>query len=790
MTLEKILTELMTGNLDICYTYRELINQKALEALKEDNKDTDLLSNLILIGNITYNNTDRTLLPIEDGIYDLLVNKLQKLDYNKFECGAKPIIFENSSVTIVDRKAPQELISPITIMSQEERDKFDSSMYNDVLVGYQRELRREDFLCSPITIFASNGSVSKRQRNVAHNHPDLVGTLEKCHFVINADAISANSYDLSNIKIFERDFFGELIQKGFITSTDIYEMIATIKYDGISVEADVNTEVESARTRGDTGMDEASDLTPILGGYQFPRAKKLDKSIGMKFEAIIRYPELQRLNEERGTSYINGRTAIIGLLGSSDAYLYRDYITLVPIQADFGEDVEKPSRAVEIEFLNRYYSTREDLRYTVFRGTTTTLLYNIREFVKEAQDARDWIPFMYDGVVLEFADSTLRNTLGRKRSINQYAMALKFEPLTKETIFRGFTYTVGQNGNITPMIHYDPIEFMGAIHTKSTGSSLARFNKLDLNIGDTIGVKYVNDVMPYVFKLTNKHNADNHMRPKTKAELFPTHCPACGTPLKKSKNGATAKCPNMECPERVVQRMATMVARLGIKDFSVASIEVLGVSNLYELMTMTIDQMEDLGPNNSQKFYTSLQDLCTHPWPDYRVIGAVGFSDLAIETWKKIFNWISLEDLFGMYLDNRTEELRNVIMSIDGCGKAAADTIIEELPYFEPDIRYIIDHHMYIPTKRNTVPAKYHIRFTGFRDRELAEILDAFDYIDCNCDGSVTSKTTHLLVPYEGYSEGNKCKLADKYNIPKISILDFMENPNKYIPELTKIVRV
>ena len=29
-------------------------------------------------------------------------------------------------------------------------------------------------------------------------------------------------------------------------------------------------------------------------------------------------------------------------------------------------------------------------------------------------------------------------------------MAVKFDPLEKQTIFRGYTYEVGKNGNITP----------------------------------------------------------------------------------------------------------------------------------------------------------------------------------------------------------------------------------------------------------------------------------------------------------------------------------------------------
>ena len=38
------------------------------------------------------------------------------------------------------------------------------------------------------------------------------------------------------------------------------------------------------------------------------------------------------------------------------------------------------------------------------------------------------------------------------------------------------------------MIHYNPVEFYGTIHTKSSGHSYERFNNLGLRLGDIITV--------------------------------------------------------------------------------------------------------------------------------------------------------------------------------------------------------------------------------------------------------------------------------------------------------------
>ena len=85
------------------------------------------------------------------------------------------------------------------------------------------------------------------------------------------------------------------------------------------------------------------------------------------------------------------------------------------------------------------------------------------------------MPFMYDGIVVSFMDFNLIQMLGRVNSVNKWQMAIKFETMKKDTVFLGYDYTVGQNGAITPMIYYKPIEFYGCII----------INQLDLHLQDS-----------------------------------------------------------------------------------------------------------------------------------------------------------------------------------------------------------------------------------------------------------------------------------------------------------------
>ena len=809
MTIHEILTEVKNANFKCAYENSNVIFDSIFKIFELDddyirnNKDTlqDLID-IITIGNITYNYSDSDILPIDDGVYDLLVEKLKRIDYSKFTPGAYPMKTQLNNNTYRAKLDTPELQKPFTVMDKEDTKKLEEAFYPSIL-NYTKPIDLRCYLYKPFIIDDPNMYISKRIRTVSHNYPQLVGTLDKCKFVLDAQAKELGVYDESNVAIFERDFMVPLLQDGLINMSDNISMIGTLKYDGVSIEADVTDHIIAARTRGDTDYNVASDVTPIFEGYTFPAATELqlDRPIGMKFEAIVKYDDLRRMNEIFGTSYINGRTAIIGILGSSDGWKFRNFITLVPLQVDFGDiPIDEMNRLAEIEFLNRYYATREYLRYVCFNSPYHMLMFEIKKYVEEAEYFRAWSQFMYDGVVLEFFDNNLRAILGRKNSINQYAMAIKFNPLKRITIFTGYTYTVGQNGVITPMIHYNPIEFMGAIHTKSTGSSYERFTNLNLYVGDEIYVTYVNDVMPYVTNLDSEHNRTNHNRQPNPDEIFPKYCPCCGSELKMSANGKTVYCPNMDCKDRKKQRLSNMLSKMDIKDFSDAAVEMLGNKSFHEMLNMSVEDFSVLGPTDSYKFYKQLQDLKVNGLPDYRIIGALGFTNVASKKWKLIFEKYSLLEIFHLYLATKGnndhivthdgkeyDSLCDLISNIKGVGPITAQTIVSELPYFEKDIEYIINNINYTQTSIGERSVKYKIRFSGFRDPELAAVLNRFPFVDCDSDSGVTRDTTILLVPSTGCNPTSKMIKAKKYGIPIVSVNDFLECPNLYIPEIDNV---
>lgn len=781
--LDIILDDLHHKNFRSPYDNRQALNAIAYDIITRPNFDVVSCDKLLKICNILYNNTDEENLPIEHGVYDILLEADKAINKN-FQVGADITEFTPMIPLVSFEDNTLEKVNLVHI-DQELKLRYDESIFLDDILYPDPRINAKDF--EPVPPPVAEDMISKRKHDTSHNHPELVGTLDKCKFVTCKEAAERGALNDPKVKILERDFFAEHIKQGIISPTEIYMMVCELKYDGVSVEADCTTKVESARSRGDTGIGQASDMTPIFSGYKFPHMLETDVPIGMKFEAIMKKGDLEEFNRLTGYQYKNCRTAIVGLTNSSDAWKYRDLITLVPLQTEskvFESEAIQKDRIMEIEFMNEFFTSHAcPMRYVVISGTYIELLFQIKLFLEESEFARSYIPFMYDGIVVSYLDPKIREQLGRVNFVNKYSMAVKFNPLKKQTIFRGYTYTVGQDGSITPMIHYDLVEFYGTIHPKSSGHSYARFKELDLAIGDIINVEYVNDVMPYVSRPFNEWNDGGN---PNKKEEFITECPVCGQPLEISVSGKSIRCTNSSCGGRATARMVNMFTKLNLAEFGEATILKLGKTNLRDICHIYTDksfQKYGFGDGEALQLSTEMDKLYHQPIKDYDLFGALGFTSLAAKTWKLIFQKIRMQDFIynmEMRFADETIELfvANQLLEIKGLGQVSVSTIGREYSYFREDILFCINTFNIIETFGEDVTGK-RIRATGFRNRGLFEKLRSMGH-DADDNGSVTKSTDILLVPYEGYNEGSKLtKVSESCQI--VAIDEFINNMDLYL---------
>ena len=770
LTLRNCLTSLMNNDPSkaIMIDFGVLASNVALKLIENpnwDSEDIECADVLIRISNIMYNNSTFIVLPLDDGVYDQLLTIYKK--YNPhYNIGAIPLNFkEQAEGFIDDSKIMYESMKP-----EQEKGMFVKDIWKQ-----HTSLLAPD---RPVMLLKEEPPIRKRQINTKHNYPELVGTLDKCKFVTNADAQAANVFDKPSVDIFERDYIHMCLSRGIIYPNEVFQMIAELKYDGVSVEAEVcGDTIVSALSRGDTGEDLATDLTPIFKNYKFYNAKNVSKDdkFGIKFEAIITKRNLDILNRARGKNYRNCRNAIIGILGAADGPNYVDYITLIPLKTSYNPLTTHMDRESELQFLNTFYNTGEYNRYVVMQGTYQQIIYQVKKFVEDMENMRPILPYLIDGVVMSFIDPGKIAMLGRVNSVNKYQMAIKFNPKNARSIFLGYTYSMGKTGEIIPMAHFKPVEFIGTIHTKQTIHSYQRFKELALRKGNEIDISYVNDVMTYI----SKPNTENNRRIDlaNAPEPFIEYCPCCGSKLIISDTGKMAKCTNPFCHEKQLMRAVDMLNILGFRDFSEETIRTMDLTSFVRLATPF--NMEELtpiiGPVNAEKFITQQHDLLNNPIEDFKLMAAMSFYGMAIEKWKKVLRVYTIRELLSF----NSQELTLLLGQIKDIGRAIIDSIIYGFEIYNQELSFALNHMKIIDSKGQINKPK--VVLSGTRDPMLIGILLSTGY-DCDEKYNISKDTAFLITPDKN-ANTTKIEKARKYNIPIVTPKEFFEMMNIQVTE-------
>ena len=91
---------------------------------------------IIIISNILYNNTGKEMLVLDDGVYDLLLEKYKNFDPN-YQVGAEPILFDQGRVEeIIEKKT---IYTPIIIADKE---KIDEGFYSKHVLDMKQPITK------------------------------------------------------------------------------------------------------------------------------------------------------------------------------------------------------------------------------------------------------------------------------------------------------------------------------------------------------------------------------------------------------------------------------------------------------------------------------------------------------------------------------------------------------------------------------------------------------------------------------------------------------------------------
>lgn len=653
----------------------------------------------------------------------------------------------------------EELIKILTVASDyyyNSSSKYLSDeKFDELELEYQKRFGKKFIGAAP--------PETKGTINVAHNYKNLVGTLSKC----------------KNIDDFREWFFDclkkiEGLSYNLKDKNYLPELLVTLKYDGNSIVIEYRNGLPiKVLTRGKDGK--GLDLTHVFKDYH--ELEILKEECGIKYEVVMTYENFNKLMKEEKTSYANPRSIVAGKLGCDDAYSYTDYFTLIPLWLKFKDrDITRSEERTLLsnEFGTEYSDYVGDYVESILKpiGDEESVIKTLEKFYQHIQEIRSSLPFMIDGLVIEFIDPNIRKHLGMNTGFPNWATALKFPYMEKESKVTGFDFTLGDSGRITPRVWFEPVYFNGAKQNKQSLQNYARYKELNLTIGSDILVQYSNDCLTYIERM----DTENNKALDKQIQHTPIHCPVCGHEAEENKTGAFIFCPNPSCPGKITGCIQNYLIKMdikGIKENMINSLKDAGLLNsiidLYEMDYSKIKDIDNMGEKVANNIKSAINSKIPY---DYEILGSLGISNCSISTAKDICKKYKLEYL--MTLDGL--QMKEKLLSVDNVAEITADYIADGLYTFSKTINYLLNrkHYNYKDEiEKNKSEETMTIVFTGFRDKSLKDKLELAGH---KVTGSV-SKNTTVLVAKDPSGNSSSIEKARKLNIP---ILTPEEFKNKY----------
>jgi DNA ligase (NAD+) len=166
------------------------------------------------------------------------------------------------------------------------------------------------------------------------------------------------------------------------------------------------------------------------------------------------------------------------------------------------------------------------------------------------------LDFEVDGLVLKVDRFEQRERLGNTSKSPRWLIAYKWQKWEATTRLKEILVQVGKTGAVTPVAILEPVELDRTIVSRASLHNRDEIERKDVRVGDVVVVEKAGRIIPHIVR------AEKHER---KGELpafeYPTRCPECETDLVQDEGGVYIRCPNLQCPAQVKERIRFYASR-------------------------------------------------------------------------------------------------------------------------------------------------------------------------------------------------------------------------------------
>ncbi len=166
------------------------------------------------------------------------------------------------------------------------------------------------------------------------------------------------------------------------------------------------------------------------------------------------------------------------------------------------------------------------------------------------------LDFEIDGLVLKVNRFDQRKRLGSTSKSPRWLIAYKFEKYEAVTRLLDIRVQIGKTGAITPVADLEPVELAGTTVSRASLHNADEIQRKDTRPGDVVVVEKAGKIIPHIVRV------EKHLRKGSPRKfVFPTECPDCGRKLVKDSGGVYIRCPNLQCPAQVKERIRYFASR-------------------------------------------------------------------------------------------------------------------------------------------------------------------------------------------------------------------------------------
>ncbi len=417
-----------------------------------------------------------------------------------------------------------------------------------------------------------------------------------------------NTYNADDLQEFERRV------KDGLPDGMVFQYCVEPKLDGASVELVYRAgQLVGGTTRGDgkSGEEIVDNLRTIRN---LPLSIAYDADLTLRGEVVIYRADFEVINQSRleqgQEPFANPRNAASGSLRMLDPKEVSKRCLRVLVWQVLEQDFAESHSAALDKAASLGIPTHR----------SEVLCSSVKEIVA-AIDAIDQrrpeYPYETDGAVLKVNHYAAQNILGNTAKFPRWAIAYKFAAERTFTRLLGIDIQVGRTGALTPVALLDPVQLAGTTVSRASLHNEDQIKRLDIRVGDLVGVEKAGEIIPQVVALNLAARPDGAL-----AFSFPTACPTCLSAVSRIENGAVTRCVNPACPAKIKgslvyfsKRSAMNVDHLGesMVQQLVAQGLVATIDDLYRLTTDQVLSLERVGQKTADNLVSAISDSKAQP---------------------------------------------------------------------------------------------------------------------------------------------------------------------------------